>query len=153
MTEYEPALARYSRQILFEPFGEEAQRRLTHAQAVIVGCGALGGVLANQLVRAGVGYVRLIDRDYIELDNLQRQVLFDEQDIADNLPKAEAAARKLRRVNSAVEIEGVVTDVTPHNIEPLCRDADVILDGTDNFETRFLINDFAVKHGIAWVYG
>ena len=149
----DPKLSRYSRQILYEPFGEEGQRRIMHAQAVIVGCGALGGVLANTLVRAGVGFVRVIDRDFIEIDNLQRQVLFDEQDIADNLPKAEAAARKLRRVNSAVAVDGIVSDVTPENIEAFCRDADILLDGTDNFETRFLINDVAVKHNIPWIYG
>ena len=102
---------------------------------------------------AGVGYLRLIDRDFIETNNLQRQILFDEQDVAANLPKAEAAARKLRVVNSAVTIEPVVTDIDRTNIEELCRDADVILDGTDNFEVRYLINDVAVKHGKPWVYG
>jgi len=151
--EIDPALARYSRQILFAPFGEHSQRCLRHAHVTLVGCGALGSVSANALVRAGVGHLRLIDRDFIELDNLQRQVLYDEHDIAENLPKAEAAARKLRRINSSVEIEPHVADVNPGNVESLCRDADLILDGTDNFETRFLVNDVAVKSGTPWVYG
>jgi molybdopterin/thiamine biosynthesis adenylyltransferase len=153
MRDLDPALRRYSRQVLFEPIGEQGQRRLRTSNVAIVGCGALGSVLANTLVRAGVGFVRLIDRDFIEINNLQRQVLFDEQDIADNLPKAEAAARKLRRINSAVEVEAIVTDVNATNVERLCADADLILDGTDNFETRFLINDLAVKHEQPWVYG
>lgn len=151
--ELDPALARYSRQVLFEPWGEAAQRRLRHSRVTLIGCGALGTVLANTIVRAGVGAIRIVDRDFIELDNLQRQVLFDEQDIASNLPKAEAAARKLRKINSAVEVEGVVLDAHAGNIESLCADADLILDGADNFETRFLINDVAVKHGIPWIYG
>ena len=150
----ESELARYSRQMLFEPLGgERSQRALKHAAVTLVGCGALGSVLANTLARAGVGRMRIIDRDFIELDNLQRQVLFDEQDLAQNLPKAQAAARALRRINSAVEVEPVVDDVNPSNAERLCEDADLILDGTDNFETRFLINDVAVKLGIPWVYG
>jgi adenylyltransferase/sulfurtransferase len=119
----------------------------------LCGCGALGTVLANALVRAGVGYLRLIDRDFIETSNLQRQVLFDERDVADNLPKAEAGARKLRAINSAVTIEPVVTDIDRTNILDLVGDADLILDGTDNFEIRYLINDAAVKLGKPWVYG
>lgn len=149
----EAALARYSRQVLFPPIGEEGQRRLRFARVALIGCGALGTVLANSLARAGVGFLRILDRDFIELDNLQRQVLFDEHDIAQNLPKAEAAARKLRKVNSAIEIEGIVADVNPSNIESFCQDVDLLLDGTDNFETRFLINDVAVKHNLPWVYG
>lgn len=151
--QFDPALARYSRQMLFPAIGETGQRRLRHAQLTIVGCGALGTVLAGTLVRAGVGHVRIIDRDFIELDNLQRQILFDEQDIAEGLPKAEAAARKLRRINSGVEVDGHVADVSHANIESFVHDADLILDGTDNFETRFLINDIAVKLEIPWVYG
>ncbi|MCC6359484.1 MAG: ThiF family adenylyltransferase [Phycisphaerales bacterium] len=153
MSDLDPSLARYSRQILYRPWGEAAQKRLTLSKVALVGCGALGTVLANTLVRAGVGAIRIIDRDYVEIDNLQRQVLFDEADIAANLPKAEAAARKLRRVNSGVEIDAVVADVNPSNVESLCTDADLILDGTDNFETRFLINDVAVKNALPWVYG
>src|SRR3954453_13367266 len=123
------------------------------SRVTICGCGALGTVLANHLVRAGVGHIRIVDRDFIETHNLQRQVLFDEDDVAANLPKAEAAARKLRRVNSAVNVEPVVTDIDRTNVLELCQDADVILDGTDNFEVRYLINDVAVKLGKPWVYG
>ncbi|HUU97836.1 MAG TPA: ThiF family adenylyltransferase [Phycisphaerae bacterium] len=151
--EPDPRLARYSRQMLFEAIGHAGQKRLQHAQVALIGCGALGSVLANTLVRGGVGFLRIVDRDFIELDNLQRQVLFDEHDIAQNLPKAEAAARKLRKINSAVEIDPVVADANPANIEGFCAEVDLILDGTDNFETRFLINDAAVKHGVPWVYG
>jgi molybdopterin-synthase adenylyltransferase len=151
--EQDPALARYSRQMLFEPIGEEGQRRLLAARVTLVGCGALGTVLANTLARAGVGFMRIIDRDFIESNNLQRQVLFDEDDIAANLPKAEAARRKLARINSGIELEAVVTDVNHRNIEQLGEGADLLLDGTDNFETRFLINDLAVKTKRPWVYG
>ena len=151
--EADPALARYSRQMLFEPVGEEGQRKLLDARVVVVGCGALGTVLANTLARAGVGYLRIVDRDFIELNNLQRQVLFDEDDIAANLPKAEAAKRKLQRMNSQIEIEAVIRDVNHRNVEELCDGTDLILDGTDNFETRFLINDLAVKSHRPWVYG
>lgn len=146
-------LARYSRQIRFAPFGERSQRALKHSQVVLIGCGALGTVLANTLARAGVGHLRIIDRDFIELDNLQRQVLFDEVDLTENLPKAEAARRKLARINSAVEVEASVEDANHTNIERLCEDADLLLDGTDNFETRFLINDVAVKNDVPWIYG
>jgi len=143
---------RYQRQMLCAQIGAAGQNQLRHAHIVLVGCGALGSVLADILVRAGVGRLRLIDRDFIELSNLQRQTLFDEQDVAAALPKAEAAARKLRRVNSAVDIEGVVTDVHATNIEDLCAGTDLILDGTDNLETRYLINDLAVKNDVPWVY-
>jgi adenylyltransferase/sulfurtransferase len=146
-------LERYSRQMRFPGVGEEGQRRLLAGRVTLCGCGALGTVLASTLVRAGVGFLRLIDRDFIETNNLQRQVLFDEQDIADNLPKAEAAARKLRAVNSGVRVEPVVTDVDRTNVLDLVADADLILDGTDNFEVRYLINDAAVKLGKPWVYG
>ena len=114
---------------------------------------ALGSVVANALVRAGVGKVRIVDRDFVELSNLQRQTLFDEQDVAAGLPKAVAAAEKLRKINSQVEIEPIVADLDYRNAEQLCAGVDVIVDGTDNFETRFLVNDVAVKHGIAWIYG
>ncbi|MCH7592405.1 MAG: ThiF family adenylyltransferase [Planctomycetes bacterium] len=146
-------LARYSRQILFDKIGQEGQRRLGEARVVLIGCGALGTVLANTLVRAGVGFMRICDRDYIELNNLQRQVLFDEADIAAGLPKAEAAAAKLRRINSDVTVEPVVVDINHTNIERLADGADLILDGTDNFETRYLINDLAVKTDRPWIYG
>jgi adenylyltransferase/sulfurtransferase len=149
----DPALARYSRQILFEKIGVEGQQRLVASRVVLIGCGALGTVLANTLVRAGVGHLRICDRDYIEHNNLQRQVLFDEADIAADLPKAHAAADKLACVNSDVTVEAVVVDVNPGNIERLADGAELILDGTDNFETRFLINDLAVKTRRPWIYG
>ncbi len=147
------SLERYSRQMRFHGVGEAGQRKLLGARVTLCGCGALGTVLANVLVRAGVGRLRVIDRDFIETSNLQRQVLFDESDVADNLPKAEAAARKLRAINSEVQVEPVVTDIDRTNIVELCQDADLILDGTDNFEIRYLINDVAVKLGKPWVYG
>jgi molybdopterin/thiamine biosynthesis adenylyltransferase len=149
----DPQLERYSRQMRFGGIGEKGQAKLLQGRVTLCGCGALGTVLANHLVRAGVGNVRIVDRDFIETHNLQRQVLFDEDDVAANLPKAEAAARKLRRVNSAVNVEPVVTDIDRTNVLELCQDADVILDGTDNFEVRYLINDVAVKLGKPWVYG
>ena len=144
---------RYSRQILFSPIGKEGQKKLAESNAVIIGCGALGTVIATVLVRAGVGKIRIIDRDFIEYHNLQRQVLFDEDDIKNRLPKAVAAERHLRKVNSTIEIEGIVADVNYTNIEKLVRGADIILDGLDNLETRFLINDTALKAKIPWVYG
>jgi adenylyltransferase/sulfurtransferase len=144
---------RYDRQARFAPFGADGQKRLSGARAFVCGCGALGSVVAETLVRAGVGLVRIVDRDFLELNNLQRQVLFDEQDVADGLPKAIAAANKLRRINSEIEIEATVADVTHRNIAQFAGDADVIVDGTDNFAVRFLLNDFAVKHGTPWIYG
>ena len=147
------SLERYSRQMRFPGVGEDGQRRLLNSHVTLCGCGALGTVLANALVRAGVGHLRLVDRDFIETNNLQRQVLFDEHDVAENLPKAEAAARKLGAINSSVYVEPVVTDIDRTNILSLVQDADLILDGTDNFEIRYLINDAAVKLGKPWVYG
>ena len=126
---------------------------MASARVVLIGCGALGTVLADTLVRAGVGHLRICDRDYIERDNLQRQVLFNEDDIAANLPKAQAAVAKLRRINSEVTIEAEVTDVNHTNIERLADGAQLLLDGTDNFETRYLINDYSVKTGTPWIYG
>ncbi|MBV9126025.1 MAG: ThiF family adenylyltransferase [Planctomycetes bacterium] len=149
----EVSLERYSRQMRFFGMGEQGQRRLLESHVTLCGCGALGTVLANALVRGGVGHLRLIDRDFIETNNLQRQVLFDEHDVAENLPKAEAAARKLSAINSSVHVEPVVTDIDRTNILDLVQDADLILDGTDNFEIRYLINDAAVKLGKPWVYG
>ncbi|MEE8373441.1 MAG: ThiF family adenylyltransferase [Dehalococcoidia bacterium] len=144
---------RYSRQILFDGIGEEGQRRLGSSFVVIIGCGALGTVIAATLVRAGIGKVRIVDRDFIEYHNLQRQVLFDEEDIRNQLPKAIAAQRHLTKINSSIEIEGVVADVDYANIERFVHGADVILDGLDNLETRYLINDASLKHGIPWIYG
>jgi len=149
----DPQLERYSRQILFEHLGPDAQRKLLASRATLIGCGALGTVIADTLVRAGLGFLRIVDRDYIEPNNLQRQVLFDEQDIAENLPKAVAAANKLARINSQVRVEAVVADANHANIEALADGAQLLLDGTDNFETRFLINDVAVKKNIPWLYG
>ena len=149
----DPTLERYSRQMRFGGIGEKGQVKIRDSRVTLCGCGALGTVLANHLVRAGVGNVRIIDRDFIETHNLQRQLLFDELDVAANIPKAEAAARKLRLVNSTVNVEAVVTDIDRTNILELCKDADVILDGTDNFEIRYLINDVAVKLGKPWVFG
>jgi adenylyltransferase/sulfurtransferase len=126
---------------------------LLASRVALCGCGALGTVLANHLARAGVGSIRVVDRDFIETHNLQRQILFDEQDVADNLPKAEAAARKMRAINSTIDVEPVVTDLDHTNILDLVGDVDLILDGTDNFETRYLINDAAVKLGKPWIYG
>jgi molybdopterin-synthase adenylyltransferase len=146
-------LDRYIRQMRYAPLGEAGQRRLSASRALVCGCGALGSVLANTLVRAGVGAVRIVDRDFVELSNLPRQVLFDEDDVEAGLPKAVAAAHKLARINSAVEIEPVVADIDHANIGRLCDGVDAIVDGTDNFETRFLVNDAAVKLGIPWVYG
>src|SRR6266508_3876450 len=143
----EGSLERYSRQMRFYGVGEAGQKKLAAARVALCGCGALGTVLANVLVRAGVGFVRVIDRDFIETSNLQRQVLFDERDVAEQLPKAEAAARKLGAINSSVHVEPVVTDIDRTNILELVKDADLILDGTDNFEIRYLINDAAVKLG------
>ena len=126
---------------------------MLEATAVVVGCGATGSSLANLLVRAGVGRVRIIDRDFVELNNLQRQILFDEADIEQALPKAVAAAEKLRHINSQVQIDPVVTDVNPDNIEQLIADVDIVLDGTDNSQTRLLVKDVCVKLSIPWIYG
>jgi len=144
---------RYSRQILYAGIGPEGQRALGRARVAIVGCGGLGSVQAALLVRAGVGHVRLIDRDFVEESNLQRQILYDESDVESLEPKASAAARKLRQVNSLVEIEGFVDDLNPATIERLLGGVDVILDATDNFDARYLLNDYAVKTGTPWVYG
>jgi adenylyltransferase/sulfurtransferase len=144
---------RYSRQILFPEIGESGQQRLLASTAVIAGCGALGTGQAAALARAGVGRLILIDRDYVEPGNLQRQWLYDESDARDALPKAVAAARHLSAANSAIEIIPVVADLTARNAERLLTEANVILDGADNFELRYLINDVAVKHGIPWIYG
>ena len=143
---------RYSRQILFHGIGPEGQSRLASSRVAIVGCGATGSALASLLARAGVGYIRVIDRDYVEPSNLQRQVLFDEQDALDSLPKAVAAARKLQALNSSIQVDGHVADLTPSNCEDLLENTQLILDGTDNFETRYLINDFAVQRSLPWIY-
>ncbi len=145
-------LDRYSRQTLFGPIGKQGQERLHEASATIIGCGALGTVLANNLCRAGVGHLVIADRDYIEMNNLQRQILFDEDDVARHLPKAIAAAEKLRKVNSEVQVEALVEDINADGIESLVRESDIVLDATDNFETRYLLNDVCVKHHRPWIY-
>ncbi|UCB42289.1 MAG: ThiF family adenylyltransferase [Dehalococcoidales bacterium] len=144
---------RYSRQIIFPGLGEQGQHKLLKSHVVIIGCGGLGSMIATSLVRAGVGRVRVVDRDFIEYHNLHRQILFDEDDIRHELPKAAAAERHLRKINSSVEIEGIVADVNHGNIEELASGADLIMDGLDNFEGRLLINDVSLKHGTPWVYG
>ncbi|KHE90505.1 MAG: ThiF family adenylyltransferase [Candidatus Scalindua rubra] len=147
------SLERYSRQILFQHIGKNRQEVLMNSAVAMIGCGALGTVSSSYLVRAGIGQLRIIDRDFIEESNLQRQILFDENDISENLPKAIAAQRKLQKINNRVKVEGIVTDVNYSNIDELTKDVDIIIDGTDNFETRFLINDFCIKNSIPWVYG
>ncbi len=144
---------RYARQMRYGPFGAEGQRRLAASRVLICGCGALGNMLAQVLVRAGVGHVRIVDRDFVDITNIHRQLLFDEQDAAQGLPKAIAAAEHLRRINSQVVIEPVVADINSSTILQFCEGVDCIVDGTDNFETRFLINEAAVRLGIPWVYG
>ena len=143
---------RYSRQILFREIGEAGQQRLLQSSAVMVGCGALGTALANLLVRAGVGKLRIVDRDFVEPSNLQRQTLFEESDAHEALPKAVAAERRLRAINSGVSVEGIVADLSPKNAGELLRGFPLILDGTDNFETRFLLNDIAIHLNVPWIY-
>jgi molybdopterin-synthase adenylyltransferase len=143
---------RYSRQVRFAPIGLEGQRRISAARITLVGAGALGSVAAELLVRAGIGFIRIVDRDFVELSNLQRQSLYDEDDARKSLPKAVAADAKLRRINSEVQIEPVVDDVNPTTVEDYIQDADLVLDALDNFETRFVINDACAKHGKTWIY-
>ena len=146
-------LSRYHRQTLLPGIGELGQRRLLESCAVILGCGALGSLVADLLARAGVGHLKIVDRDFVELTNLQRQLLFDEQDVAEAIPKAEAARRRLARVNSSIRVTAIVDDLNHTNIEQHAGEADVLIDGLDNFETRYLANDFAVSRGIPYVYG
>ena len=143
---------RYSRQARFAPIGEAGQQQLAAARVLVIGLGALGTVTADQIVRAGVGFVRLIDRDFVELSNLQRQSLFDEEDVRSNLPKAVAAEERLRRINSTIQIEAKVDDVNPSNVEDWLADVDLVLDALDNFETRFVVNDACAKHRKPWIY-
>ncbi len=147
------AQERYSRQIRFAPIGPEGQNKLSKSRVVIIGCGALGSVLAETMTRAGVGHLHIVDRDFVELSNLQRQMLYDENDIKEGLPKAEAAARKLSLMNSDIEITPFIADANHESIEYFTEDVDLILDGTDNLLTRYLINDVAIKQNIPWIYG
>jgi molybdopterin-synthase adenylyltransferase len=143
---------KYSRQILFQGIGESGQSAILGSSAALVGCGALGTVAANLLARAGVGRLRIVDRDFVEMSNLQRQTLFEEADARDSLPKAVVAERRLRAINSDVQVEGIVADVSPDNTLDLLSGFSVILDGTDNFETRLLLNDAAISLGVPWIY-
>ncbi len=146
-------LKRYVRQMRFTPLGVEGQRQIANSRVLLCGCGALGSVLANTLVRAGIGFLRIVDRDFLEWNNLQRQVLYTEEDVRSGIPKAIAAKAHLQQINSEVEIEAHVTNVSASNIGELIDSVDCIVDGTDNFETRFLLNDASVKNNIPWVYG
>ena len=146
------SLSRYHKQMLFAGIGPTGQQRLADSRVLLVGCGALGCVVADSLVRAGLGLLRIVDRDFVELSNLQRQILFNEQDVADHLPKVIAAERRLRSVNSEVTIESIVTDVDWSNIEELSTGVSLILDGTDNFEIRYLINDISLQRSIPWIF-
>jgi molybdopterin-synthase adenylyltransferase len=143
---------RYSRQILFPGIGTEGQERLRAARVAVVGCGATGSAVAALLARAGVGSLRIIDRDYVEASNLQRQSLFDEKDAAESLPKAIAASRKIAALNSEIEVEPTVDDLTPENVDSLLGGTQLILDGTDNFETRYLLNDYSIQNSVPWIY-
>ena len=144
---------RYSRQILFNGIGKEGQRRLLDSRALIVGCGALGSAHAESLARAGVGHLRIVDRDFVEASNLQRQTMFTERDAQDRTPKAIAARNHIGEITSDIKVEAEIADVNNSNIEQLLKDCDVVLDGTDNFATRYLINDACVKHNVNWIYG
>ena len=144
---------RYSRQVLFNGIGAEGQRRLLESRVLIVGCGALGTAHAESLARAGVGRLRIADRDFVEASNLQRQTMFTERDASERIPKAIAAANHIREINGEIEVEPEVTDVNQSNIERLVQDCNVVMDGTDNFATRYLINDACVKHKVDWIYG
>jgi len=147
------SLERYSRQIAFKGIGKEGQEKIRQAKVLVVGLGALGTVIANNLCRAGVGHLRLVDRDYVEISNLQRQAIYTEQDVLDNLPKAIAAVQYLRKVNSEIILEPVVSDVNSGNIQQLIEGMDLVLDGTDNMEIRFLINEACHKQKLPWIYG
>jgi adenylyltransferase/sulfurtransferase len=146
-------IERYSRQILFSGIGKEGQRRLLQSRALIIGCGALGSAHAESLARAGVGKLRIVDRDFVEASNLQRQTMFTERDADERIPKAVAAANHIREINGDIEVDSEIADVNHSNVERLIDDCDVVLDGTDNFATRYLINDACVKHEINWIYG
>lgn len=144
---------RYSRQILFDQIGKRGQEKLLKSRVLLVGCGALGASHAEILARAGVGFLRIVDRDFVEFTNLQRQTLYSESDAKERLPKAIAAKNRLAKINSEIEIEAIVADVNYSNIESFIKDVDLILDGTDNFQIRYLLNDACIKHGKTWIYG
>ena len=146
-------IERYEKNILLEEIGKEGQEKLLNSKVAIIGCGGLGSVIAENLARAGIGEIRIVDRDYVEIDNLQRQILFDEEDAEKGMPKAVSAVEKLRKINSDVKFIPFVEDVNPLNIERIIKGVSAVADGTDNMETRFLINDACIKHNIPWVYG
>src|SRR6202046_5540162 len=148
----EPIDERYSRQVLYPGIGVHGQKRLTQGHVAVVGCGATGAAAASLLARAGVGILTLVDRDFVEESNLQRQVLFDEADAREALPKAEAARRKIAQFNSRTDVHAHVADLVPSNIHALLGDAGILLDATDNFETRYLLNDYAIEQGRPWIY-
>lgn len=148
----EADLARYVRQVAFRGLGKAGQRRLFASSVVLIGCGATGSTLASHMARAGVGRLRIVDKDIIELNNLPRQLLYDEQDVAEGTAKAIAAARRLRRINSAIEVEPLVIEVQPGNVLDLIGAADLVLDASDNFATRYLLNEACIELGIPWVY-
>jgi adenylyltransferase/sulfurtransferase len=152
MSERPPVPSRYAKQALFAGIGVEGQAAISRSRVLVCGCGATGGVIAETMARAGVGLLRVVDRDFVERSNLQRQVLFTERDAAEQVPKAVAAGERLRAINGEIEIEAVVADVGPENVLSLVAGCDLILDGTDNFETRFLLNDAALETGTPWVY-
>jgi molybdopterin-synthase adenylyltransferase len=149
----ESGLERYDRQMRFAPIGREGQEELRESRVVILGCGALGSGIAQNLARAGIGHLRIVDRDLLEMSNLHRQMLYTEKDVENRSPKAIAAAERLREINSEIEVDPIVTEITPETVLALVADADVVADGTDNMETRFVINDACVKSGVPWVYG
>ncbi|HEX2639438.1 MAG TPA: ThiF family adenylyltransferase, partial [Pyrinomonadaceae bacterium] len=144
---------RYSRQILFNGIGREGQEKLLKSRVLLVGCGALGASHAEMLSRAGVGRLRIVDRDFVEYTNLQRQTLFKESDAAERMPKAAAAKKRIAEINSEIEVEEIIADVNNSNVESLIDGCDLVLDGTDNFQIRYLVNDACVKHGKTWIYG
>jgi adenylyltransferase/sulfurtransferase len=144
---------RYSRQVLFREIGKEGQQKLLNSRVLLIGCGALGAAHAEMLARAGVGNLRIVDRDFVEFTNLQRQTLFSEQDARDRLPKAVAAKNRLAEINSEIDVEAFIADVNYSNIETLLEDCDLVIDGTDNFQVRYLVNDACVKHNTIWIYG
>jgi adenylyltransferase/sulfurtransferase len=144
---------RYSRQILFGEIGIEGQKKLLNSRVLLVGCGALGAAHAEMLARAGVGRIRIVDRDFVEFTNLQRQTLYNEADAEQRLPKAIAARRRIAEINSEIEVEAIVADINRSNVESFIKDCDLILDGTDNFQTRYLLNDACVKDEKTWIYG
>jgi molybdopterin/thiamine biosynthesis adenylyltransferase len=145
--------SRYSRQILFPQIGKQGQEKLLASRVLIVGCGALGCAQAEMLARAGIGHLRIVDRDFVEFTNLQRQTLFSESDATNRLPKAVAAKNRLAQINSSIDIDAIVADVNNSNVESLIKDCDLVIDGTDNFQVRYLLNDACVKHSVTWIYG